>query len=342
MTQTFNRGEWSELYTVFKLLADGYGGKSASEVVFPPRELGDTDYKSCLYKRNGDYVEGPTGTKMQVSVLRPKLSTFLAELKKGKGTGTINSKTGNELISHFNCTNIKSPSGVKPDLICDGKSYSIKSHIGGSPSIINPANSTIAVFEIIKGNVLDGTRYNLVTAHSLGLEVRYITWAHEADGLKKNFDRICSKGSAIMGNILEQWLNEGKSSGVLSDLALGYEKCVKKIIYAFYVGLKPTKKWDGSSGIDGVLDINRDGEISIFDHSEYVDQHWVYLFLDQDGHMKNRHGSFTPHGSSFASDLRAATPMTINGRRYIVWPLQIREKAPPKRRASRSSLKRFF
>jgi hypothetical protein len=329
--QQFNRGEWSELYAALKILSEDYSIRKKNKVIFPACEPRNIDSSSNEYETVGDYIVKSTGEKISVLVIKNMLIQFHREIREGGKRGSFISESGNKLISMYNIHDLKAPNTIKADLIWNKSYLSVKSFLGQSPSIVNPSNTTTAVFTIVRGSVKNNERISLGKAKDLGLRFKFYRWSDEAEILRTNLDRICTRGSNHVASLLENYINQGKSTGYLSKLVESNARCLKHILFAFYVGMRPSKPWKDEITIDGILEILQNGEIEKYSYMDYVDSHWSMLFLDQDGHMKNRKGSFIPIGKSYPVTIPAATPTEIDGTQYFVFPLQVRQKAPRKR-----------
>lgn len=323
----YNRGEWSELYAAVKSLVDGIDGKPACKVLFPaPRRGVEFLFDEKYLRRDKDYIQGLKGSKVEVPRLRHLLYRFFEEIKKGGRGGVFNSKTGETIMDLLQIGNIKSGRGIKADVVCDDKRYSVKSHLGSPPSIINPSNSTCAVFEITGGGFKNDEKIRVVSGSIRGLSVKFLNWVKESKNLSNNLDRICNRGSFIMGRVLQNYINSGQSIGYLHKIVPEASvDCVKKIMKASFRGMKPRVPWKPEQEYaDRILIVKQNGALKSYSFDEYVEEVWNRLYFEQDGHMSNRKGSFQIDGDKIHT-VRAGVAKVINSKLYLIWPLQIRE-----------------
>lgn len=164
---TGNKGEWSEIYVLLKIIADQklYAGdsdlKKIEHLIFPIiKVLRDESHGSFEFGYNDDLVviKG-NNEEFRIPLLsfHEKASFLLNELKK-KTKGTFTVPEIQEFINSFNCKSIKAKSTVKSDIrikIHDYRTglepelgFSIKSQIGGASTLLNAGKTTNFIYEI--------------------------------------------------------------------------------------------------------------------------------------------------------------------------------------------------
>jgi hypothetical protein len=162
-----NKGEWSEVYVLIKLLGDGgiYAGdgclNKVEEVFYPILQIlrsqkkGDTTYnlvKNLIFVVN-DHEE----IKIEKRIFEENAVKLFEAIKKGKGS-SFQIPLLEEFLSVVKCSQLKAESASKSDIkivIYDSITssqhllgFSIKSKLGGNSTIFNSANGTNFIFEI--------------------------------------------------------------------------------------------------------------------------------------------------------------------------------------------------
>lgn len=172
MAITGNKGEWSEIYTLLKLLGEGkvYAGdqnlNKIQDLFYPIimilRQEKEGNYNYKLFDKDV-VIQTPEGEEL----LRISASVFLDEAEKL--LSAINSGNGafpvpeTELFMHkIKCHSIKAKSSDKTDIriiLHDRRTkfnsemgFSIKSQLGGDSTLINASKATNFTFKI--GNLL--------------------------------------------------------------------------------------------------------------------------------------------------------------------------------------------
>jgi hypothetical protein len=163
-----NKGEWSEIYTFLKLLGDGtlYGGNENLErinsIYYPLvsviREESNVDY---FYKRQGNIVilttDGNKILEMAADRFTEKAEELLDLLKNSNGRSFEFSDV-EYFLKQIQVNKLKSSSDNKRDItivVHDVNTnttptlgFSIKSKIGGSPTLLNPGEATNFIFNV--------------------------------------------------------------------------------------------------------------------------------------------------------------------------------------------------
>ena len=174
MALTGNKGEWSEIYTLFKLLGDGivYAGDeqfNRIEEVFYPimsvirrEKVGKKSFVDNTYAINDQniviaYENGEEFLKMPCKSFITMSSMLLDEMKKSTET-TFSIPAIEEFMSLLHCNVIKAKAVDKADIrvvIHDFRTginpllgFSIKSQIGMRSTLINPGPTTNIAYKI--------------------------------------------------------------------------------------------------------------------------------------------------------------------------------------------------
>lgn len=199
-----NKGEWSEIYTLLKIIADKklFAGDSElnrlENLIFPIiKVLRDESNGTYQYSYDSDLVI-ITGEEeeFRVSIIefQQKAAFLLSKLRESKsspfGIPEIES-----FISSFGCVSLKAKSSVKSDIrivIHDQRTgttpelgFSIKSKLGSASTLLNAGKTTNVIYRIKDPNISDNLiseinsinsrskikdRLERINEHSEGLE----------------------------------------------------------------------------------------------------------------------------------------------------------------------------
>lgn len=215
MAVTGNKGEWSELYTFFKLLADGklYSGDGDlnryDEKWFPILEIFRDDssnrntYQVNSAKNNILIVGKTIELEISQNRFREEALRLLDFIMTHRTTKGIPNEPTESFMREIDCGKIKAESSDKADirivihnLVTGTKSelgYSIKSKLGGDSSLINSSgNNTNFIYRIngIKEddiplfNSLDRFRKKFKFLDDIGATVSFVKVAE--NGLHNN------------------------------------------------------------------------------------------------------------------------------------------------------------
>lgn len=233
-----NKGEWSEVYVLLKLLADGkmYAGdenlEKIAELDYVIRKIlrdshiyGYRDCSVVVSSDSGDEKVIPVSDFLSYS------AKLLEEIKKGQSSFRI--PEAEDFLEQIGCCSLKAPASEKADirlLIHNPRSsrdllfnYSIKSKLGSDFSLLNASKSTNFIYaidgidlsdeEIQSINAIQGSkkiinRYNAIT--SSGGRLRFIR--PESDVLRDNLTIIDSALPEIIGELLITRESTGKTS----------------------------------------------------------------------------------------------------------------------------------
>ena len=169
-----NKGEWSEIYVLFKLLADGKIYAADSEL----NKLHDIYFpiiKIIREEISGELKEYKTGKLIDIYVNDKKIKSvdrsefekesekLLEEICNAKGSAFEIEKT-EDFMKGISCYKLSAPSRNKSDItmkivdINTGYSptvgFSIKSELGSSPTLLNAGKTTNIIYKIIHNNPL--------------------------------------------------------------------------------------------------------------------------------------------------------------------------------------------
>lgn len=164
---TGNKGEWSEVYTLLKIISDKqlFAGNSnlnkIENLIFPiVKVLRDETNGTFEFSYDNDLVIVKNGKKeIRISVLEFKKQAFFLLTKlKEKTNATFSIPEIESFINSFESNSLKAKSSVKSDIriiIHDQRTgtnpelgFSIKSQLGGSSTLLNAGKTTNFIFKI--------------------------------------------------------------------------------------------------------------------------------------------------------------------------------------------------
>ena len=296
-----NIGEWSELYVLLRLLADGRVYTATEDLTrmedcfLPILKIFRNESKDyCLtYDMTNKnwielYLNGSKIRRFEIKELSEMAEKFCEVLKQGNY-----SSFGEQVVHKLKCISIKASSVDKTDItmqvhdpftnydrICG---YSIKSDIGGSPTLFNASKSTNFKFEILGLDNKQIEEINSIEGNSKirrrvqrMKEIKFVGLLNET--FSKNLLFIDTQMERFLAEMLKIYYTEGIAN--CSDLVTEmeerdtfgfgvsnlYRHKLKKFLCAVALGLKPTIAWNGIDEANG-------GYIIVKDNGEVVAYH---------------------------------------------------------------------
>jgi type II restriction enzyme len=169
---TGNKGEWSEIYTLLKIISDKnlFAGDSdlnkIESLLFPIiKILRDESNGSYEYSYDSDLViikGNKEEFRIPISQFQEKAALLLSKLKETT-TATFSIPEIESFINSFNCVSLRARSSVKSDIsivIHDQRTgttpelgFSIKSQLGGASTLLNAGKTTNFIFKIEGSNI---------------------------------------------------------------------------------------------------------------------------------------------------------------------------------------------
>lgn len=172
---TGNKGEWSEVYTLLKVISDKkiFAGDSnlnkIETLIFPIiKVLRDETNGTFEFSYDKDLVIVKNGAEeIRISILEfQKQAHFLLTKLKEKTNATFSIPEIENFINSFDSHSIKAKSTVKSDIrivIHDQRTgtnselgFSIKSQLGGASTLLNAGKTTNFIFKINALNLTQG------------------------------------------------------------------------------------------------------------------------------------------------------------------------------------------
>jgi len=232
---TGNKGEWSEIYALFKLLGDKqlFGGdgdlKKVEELFYPIiKIIRNESGGQYEYEINGDLViisGGKEHLRIPVKTFTEQASNLLAKIKSEKGTFSLPEVEA--FMTSINCQTLKAKSTSKTDIrivIHDQKinqtaelGFSIKSQVGNDSTILNAGKTTNFIFQVLGYNPTD-------------FDIKKINEIESKSKIKDRIEAIIKQGGKFKFINLENSIF--KNNLVLIDSLL--PNIVAEIVKTFY------------------------------------------------------------------------------------------------------------
>ncbi|MFA6883873.1 MAG: HpaII family restriction endonuclease [Paludibacteraceae bacterium] len=172
-----NKGEWSELYVLFKLLGEqkihaGDGMLNKLEVYYPILKiLRDELLRHMEYSYDKDIVivteNGNEVSQVNISEFMTQSEHLFKVMKDGgNGNGAFELPSLNDFLKKIHCDKIKAKSLDKSDIhiiihdyhtgMQPNLGFSIKSDAGGSPTLLNSSAATSFLYKVCGNtNIMD-------------------------------------------------------------------------------------------------------------------------------------------------------------------------------------------
>lgn len=164
---TGNKGEWSEIYTLLKIISDKklFAGdsdlKKIESLIFPIiKILRDESNGTYEYAYDSDLViikGADEEFRIPITEFQEKAVLLLSKLRETT-SATFSIPEIEKFINSFDCVSLKAKSSVKSDIrivIHDQRTgttpelgFSIKSQLGGASTLLNAGKTTNFIFEI--------------------------------------------------------------------------------------------------------------------------------------------------------------------------------------------------
>lgn len=230
-----NKGEWSEVYTLFKILSDKklFAGdkdlQKIDELFFPIiRVLREELVGTYEYSYESDLVviKGLEEVfKIPINKFHEKALLLLQEIKEST-TSAFEIQEIEEFMSTFQCFSIKAQSSQKSDIrivLHDYRTgtdpelgFSIKSQLGGASTLLNASTATNFVYKINNLTLSDDEITEINSINSRSKIKDRIKTIHERNGSLE----FLHTESSIFGNNLT--LIDSALPAILSDLTMLY------------------------------------------------------------------------------------------------------------------------
>lgn len=213
-----NKGEWSEIYTLLKILGDKklYAGDSdlnkVENLIFPIiKILREESSGTYEYGYDDDLViikGSEEEFRIPINIFKEKSIKLITKLKQ-KTTSAFSFPEIESFINSFNCTSLKAQSSVKSDIkivIHDQRTgttpklgFSIKSQLGSPSTLLNAGRTTNFIYRIENAVLSDMqvTDINSIVSRS---KVRHRI--NRIENLSGKFSFVKTENSTFENNLM--------------------------------------------------------------------------------------------------------------------------------------------
>ena len=314
----FNRGEWTEAYVFLRLLGEGriYGAttelvKDDSTYIDIVNVIRDEPDKLLIFERFVSeeiaYVQLYKDNEKLKIVTAPEFNEKADFLyKKLKELGAGKRKVGiPEIQRYMESFNIDTPKanlspsarqkyGQKTDIIVTSEDsldhvrttggFSIKSHIGSSPTLFNSSQTSGFIYKVVGCDEMGMHRLNakdslvdIISGIRTDYSLEYV--GSRNDIFEQNINMVDSRMDEILqyamllriGYIQNnssttvsstcELLSEKNPLGVRNPKAF-YTTKLKAFLFASFAGMTASEEWNGRKLLTGgYIDVDRDGEM---------------------------------------------------------------------------------
>lgn len=337
----FNRGEWTEAYVFLRLLGDGrlYGAsadlvKDEQTYIDIINIIRDEPDKYLIFERflkdEVAYIQSFKDDEKLKIVTAPELSEKASYLYKKIKSVTAGDRKINvpEIQKYLEDLSIDSPKanlsetakekyGAKTDIIVTTEDsfdhirsvggFSIKSHIGSSPTLFNCSSTSGFIYKVVgcdidgmyQLNYKEGFR-DIIDAIKQDYSLEYVGCRNEI--FEQNLRMIDWRMDEILSHALLMQIgyNEGLDSSSVEDMCaalakenpLGarnpdyfYESKIKCLLFASFAGMTASTEWNGRKKLTGgYIDVDREGELLYYRAiSDDIFENYLYkhTYLDR-------------------------------------------------------------
>ncbi|RZK02279.1 MAG: HpaII family restriction endonuclease [Flavobacterium sp.] len=168
---TGNKGEWSEVYALFKLLGDKqlHPGnreiKKIQNLVYPILRILRTEVKGNFEYSIEDAIVVISGNdevfRIPIAEFQERAKYLLTEIKRNSGTFSV--PEIEDFMRSINCLSLKASSSAKTDItivVHDQRTglqpslgFSIKSQLGNPSTLLNAGETTNFIFKIVGAKI---------------------------------------------------------------------------------------------------------------------------------------------------------------------------------------------
>lgn len=346
---TGNTGEWSELYALAFLLANGgaYGADKNQnrkedlfykvlKIIFAEK-IGK---EKMTYEINNEVIDIFSGTKKVTSIKVQKIQSILKKMfeslsSKNEGRA-FPLEAGTEMMQTLQKEVIKASSYDKKDLdlvVLDIKTnqpspeigFSIKSQLGSPSTLINASKATNFTFEILDENMQ--VPKNLPKLHDKNVKdnmnlllnsgFNVVFSKVDSETFQRNLSLIDSNLSVYLAKVLLSYYSRGANN--FSDLvAINFSNDkqpvhkIKEFLSIMALGMMPSIDWNGIlTSLGGFLLVKKDGDVLCY---------YLYNLEDFQEYLLSNTKLDTPSTTRYG----IGKIIEENGRYFIKLNLQVR------------------
>lgn len=217
MALTGNKGEWSEIYALFKLLGEGvvYAGNQDLERIqdlfYPILRILRRDQENIDFCREESLViiqtpEGEELMRIPATVFLAQAENLLIAIRQGKSAFPV--PAAESFMKSIHCHTLKAKSSDKTDIrivlhdrrtrLNSEMGFSIKSQLGGKSTLLNASKATNFSFKIVDTQLSD-KEIEIINAIDTKAKVLDRIKAIKQHGGRLVFDRI--DNATFAGNL---------------------------------------------------------------------------------------------------------------------------------------------
>lgn len=350
----YNKGEWAEAYVFIKLIAEGKVHASDENLeriddkIYPILKVFKDEIKRFYENDDNkglvniiDY-DGNIVSSLDASEFIKIADESLNLIKEGKGR-SFEVPVLQTFLNEIGIDNFKGSSTKKEDIkleILDFKlnepktlTFTIKSHLGSKPTLLNASNLTNFLFKIngiseeefIELNNINKEsykkwlkiRFNKIYERFIGGQYDVILVDEKNKTFYQNLRLIDSNLPNMISYILLYFYSHEESSDLAlltekliefnplnleeNERIIFYKKKIMDLIEAITFGMMPNDKWDGNYEISGgLLTVKRDGEILC--HHIFYDKTSLNEYLFNNTKLESPSTSRHKYGDLFISN----------------------------------------
>ncbi len=327
MVEKLNRGEWSEFYAFIKVLSERQLLAASADltplpnIFYPVRKVlrHETGIERIYNLKNDDNIELSIKTesteenfKINYADVGDLKAALFECIKAGVGRA-FEIDLAEDLIESLHCGKVKATSSKKGDIMIvihdhvtnreNNVEFSIKSYIGGMPTLLNASGSTNFKFKLagftgttgeindISGSSKVKDRLNALLDKGVQLELCDMV----SPIFKRNLRKIDSSMPLFIGQYLVQFFSgqartvahltkriaDNETATDSLGEAFNFEDLkykMKQLLINVALGLVPNTDWDGFIKADGgYIIVKEDGDVVCF-HIYNISELGEYLF----------------------------------------------------------------
>ena len=333
-----NRGEVSEMYTLLKMIHQKvlqYGDKQGLPSDRAMRVLKiKIKQKSILIHDISVEVISENGESTIISAAQLLNQKQLDDIVLGikSESGSFHSLAVVQSIQTLGLDITKGTSyekadvclDFKDDLLNENQGISIKSFLGGSPTLLNASSATNFIFEISNLDAGFVDEINAISSHSkikdriakvieMGGEFSFIGCENKV--YESNLKKTDSNMPEILADALLSFFKK-KSTSKLSDylptdkiiqLSKDEVRCrLRDFVKYTILGIFPNQPWDGNISANGAILVKNEGDLIFYHTNQELilkDYFYEHCFFDTPSSTRHRFGRIYKEGKSLCFKL---------------------------------------
>lgn len=342
MIKKANKGEWSEFYAFLKILFDHKLFSADETLTIIPDSFLEVlsvirNEKKDLLRydvnienqtlevfKNGVYL-----TSVPFFRIGTRLNKILKQIKLGgHEKGPFSLPEAEELMNELQCNKLRATSREKSDIFVSlhdiksattqDRGFSIKSKLGGKPTLFNASGATNLLFKLVEGKYDKNPKHKPRIKIDKVLGDKFTIQFVNIPNIKfqANLELVDSLMPKMLSEIIKYYylghpsdiktLTEtlAKNDPLEKESPDFYKHKVEQLLVAIALGFQPTKEWSGDiSANGGYIIVKENGELACY-HIYESNRFKRYLFantkIDTPDPKKHKFGTvFHENGDSF-------------------------------------------